>query len=225
MHARPTSTMKPTWVKMLMSIRAMFTPTIEQSRHIGTTRITASGSDQLSYWAASTRKTSTTARMKANMAVLPVWSCKSASSVHCMRMAWGSSCSTSFSMASIAWPELTPGGRVQVDRGRGIHVVPDDHHRAADVADRGDAAQRHHPAPVVAHPAAAVRSSICLRKLASPWTLTCQVRPKQVEVVDVERAQVDLERVEQLGDRDARPAWPCRGRCPGTARACWPGSW
>ena len=118
MHARPTSTMKPTWVKMLMSIWAMFTPTIEQSKHIGTTRITASGSDQLSYCAASTRKTRTTARMKANMAVLPVWSCKSASSVHCGRIAWGSSCSTSFSMASIAWPELTPGAGLQVDRGR-----------------------------------------------------------------------------------------------------------
>ena len=76
LHARPTSTMKPTCVKMLMSIWAMFTPAIEQSRHIGTTRITASGSDQLSYWAASTRNTSTTASMKANMAVLPVCSCK-----------------------------------------------------------------------------------------------------------------------------------------------------
>ena len=26
-----------------------------------------------------------------------------------------------------------------------------------------------------------VRSSICLRKLASPWTLTCQVRPKRLK--------------------------------------------
>ena len=33
------------------------TPTSELSRHIGTTRMTASGSDQLSYWAASTRNT------------------------------------------------------------------------------------------------------------------------------------------------------------------------
>ena len=101
--------MKPTWVKMLMSMWARFTPTIEQSKHIGTTRITASGSDQLSYCAARTRKTRTTARVKANMAVLPVWSCKSASSVHCGRIACGSSCWTSFSMATIAWPELVPG--------------------------------------------------------------------------------------------------------------------
>src|SRR5207244_22569 len=40
--------------------------------HRGTTRMTANGSDQLSYWAASTRNTSTTAKRKTNMAVLPV---------------------------------------------------------------------------------------------------------------------------------------------------------
>ena len=43
----------------------------EQSKHIGTTRITASGSDQLSYCAASTRNTKTTASAKKYMAVLP----------------------------------------------------------------------------------------------------------------------------------------------------------
>ena len=47
------------------------TPTSEQSRHIGTTRITASGSDQLSYRAASARKTKTTASGKTYSAVLP----------------------------------------------------------------------------------------------------------------------------------------------------------
>ena len=47
------------------------TPTTALSRHMGTTRITASGSDQLSYWAASTRNTMTTARPKMIMAVLP----------------------------------------------------------------------------------------------------------------------------------------------------------
>jgi hypothetical protein len=43
------------------------------------------------------------------MAVDPVCCCKSASSVHSERMAWGSWASTSRSMAAIAWPELTPG--------------------------------------------------------------------------------------------------------------------
>ena len=44
------------------------------SRHIGTTRMTASGSDQLSYCAASTRKTMTTAKPKTIIAVLPACS-------------------------------------------------------------------------------------------------------------------------------------------------------
>ena len=39
----------------------MATPATAHNRHIGTTRITAIGIDQLSYWAASTRNTSTTA--------------------------------------------------------------------------------------------------------------------------------------------------------------------
>ena len=82
MQASPTSTTKPTWVKMFTSMRASATPAIENSRHMGTTRITASGNDQLSYWAASTRNTSTTASMNTSMAVLPVCSCSKASSVH-----------------------------------------------------------------------------------------------------------------------------------------------
>ena len=69
--ASPTRTTKPICVKMLTSERPIITPAIALSRHIGTTRITASGSDQLSYWAASTRKTMTTARAKIHMAVLP----------------------------------------------------------------------------------------------------------------------------------------------------------
>ena len=61
---------------MLMSMRASITPVTEQSRHIGTTKITARGSDQLSYCAASTRKTNTTASAKTIMAVLPACSCR-----------------------------------------------------------------------------------------------------------------------------------------------------
>ena len=51
--------------------------------------MTASGSDQLSYCAASTRNTSTTASTNTHMAVLPVWSCSSASSVHSVRIDGG----------------------------------------------------------------------------------------------------------------------------------------
>ena len=57
LHARPTSTTRPICTKMLTSRPVHSTPASEQSRHIGTTRITASGSDQLSYSAARARKT------------------------------------------------------------------------------------------------------------------------------------------------------------------------
>ena len=48
LHASPTSTTRPICTKMLTSRFVARTPTTEQSRHNGTTRITASGSDQLS---------------------------------------------------------------------------------------------------------------------------------------------------------------------------------
>ena len=85
------------------------TPTIEQSRHIGTTRITAKGSDQLSYCAASTRKTRTTASAKTYIAVLPAWSCRYVSSVQSNAIERGNSWSASSRMSVIAWPELVPG--------------------------------------------------------------------------------------------------------------------
>ena len=47
-HAQTISTTKPTCVKMLMSCLAIATPTSEDSTHMGTTRITANGKDQLS---------------------------------------------------------------------------------------------------------------------------------------------------------------------------------
>ena len=71
--------------------------------------MTASGSDQLSYWAASTRKTSTTARMKTYKAVLPVWICNSASSVQAVCIDWRSPLSVASCSSRMAAPELTPG--------------------------------------------------------------------------------------------------------------------
>ena len=59
--ARPISTMNPTCVRMLLSMPRKTTPVIEAIRHIGTIRMTASGSVRLSYCAASTRNTNTTA--------------------------------------------------------------------------------------------------------------------------------------------------------------------
>ena len=92
--ARPTSTTKPICVKMLMSagpplaidlgmsMGSAETPTIAHNRHMGTTRITAKGSDQLSYCAASTRKTINTDTAKMAIAVLPACTSKNAISVH-----------------------------------------------------------------------------------------------------------------------------------------------
>ena len=54
LQARPISTKRPIWVKMLLSPPVSQTPAIADSNVIGTIRITVSGSDQLSYWAAST---------------------------------------------------------------------------------------------------------------------------------------------------------------------------
>ena len=48
LQASPTSTTKPICTKMLIAMWAIATPMTEHSRHIGTTRITASGSVQLS---------------------------------------------------------------------------------------------------------------------------------------------------------------------------------
>src|SRR5437868_2062648 len=111
--ARPTSTTKPICVKMFTSIRARVTPTMEQSRHIGTTRMTASGSDQLSYWAASTRNTATTDAKKAKTAVLPACSSRNASSLHSAFMPGRNSRLASSAITARPSPELTPRAAVQ----------------------------------------------------------------------------------------------------------------
>ena len=55
LQARPTSTRKPICTKMSTGSRAIAMPVTAANRHMGTTRMTASGSRQLSYLAASTR--------------------------------------------------------------------------------------------------------------------------------------------------------------------------
>ena len=71
LQARPTSTRNPICVKMLLSPLVSHTPVMAQSRDMGTIRMTASGSDQLSYCAASTRNASSTQSGKTKTAVLP----------------------------------------------------------------------------------------------------------------------------------------------------------
>ena len=63
--ASPTSTTRPISTRMLRSSPRAFTPSIAARMHIGTISTTASGSSQLSYSAASSRNTNTTARPNA----------------------------------------------------------------------------------------------------------------------------------------------------------------
>src|SRR5262249_61391341 len=49
LHASPINTTSPTWTKMLLSPPVSHTPTIAESTHIGTMRMTARGRMKLSY--------------------------------------------------------------------------------------------------------------------------------------------------------------------------------
>ncbi|MNP47155.1 hypothetical protein D3C76_1411970 [compost metagenome] len=59
----------------MLSLPARITPVMAENSTVGTIRITASGRLQLSYWAASTRKASSTQSGKMKIAVLPARSC------------------------------------------------------------------------------------------------------------------------------------------------------
>ncbi|MNN95145.1 hypothetical protein D3C81_2139050 [compost metagenome] len=59
----------------MLSIPLRFTPSMAAKRHIGTIRMIASGRVRLSYWAASTRKTKSTAMPNTTPAVLPAVAC------------------------------------------------------------------------------------------------------------------------------------------------------
>ncbi len=48
LHARPTSTIKPICVKMLLSLPLSQTPVMANSKHIGTIKMIASGRRKLS---------------------------------------------------------------------------------------------------------------------------------------------------------------------------------
>ena len=136
LQASPTSTTRPICTKMSTSPWVNSTPATEQSRHSGTTRMTASGSDQLSYRAARARKTHTTARAKTYMAVLPARICMNMISVH-------SACMEIGSVSRRQVVDLLDGvagadARRQVagDGRGGVEVVARDVDRAADLAQR-----------------------------------------------------------------------------------------
>ena len=143
--ASPTSTTKPICVKMLMSIRARATPAIEHSRHIGTTRITASGSDQLSYWAASTRNTSTTASSE-HVHRRVAGQVLQQGQLGPLDCAWLAASSLSARRFHQRHGLAGAGARgdVAVDRRGRVHVVAHHHHRAGDVADGGHGVDGNH---------------------------------------------------------------------------------
>src|SRR3546814_15832710 len=70
--ARPTSTMRHTWVRMLLSKPRRVTPIRAESTLIGTIRMLARGRLQLSYCAARARNTKGPERGKMEAAVLRV---------------------------------------------------------------------------------------------------------------------------------------------------------
>ncbi len=201
--ARPTSTTKPICVKMVTSIRATTTPTTEQSRHIGTTRMTANGSFQLSYCAARTRNTNTTARAndihgRAAGLELHVGQLRPVVGHRVRQLFLGD-----LPHQGDGLPRAGAGPRVAGDGGGGIQVVAHDAHRAARVAHRQDRAQQDHLPLVVAH-----------LELANSLDLVAEARigleidlpgpAELVEVVDVVRSEVDLQRIEDLVQRHAQ---------------------
>ncbi|MCY1459574.1 hypothetical protein D9M71_770590 [compost metagenome] len=73
--AKPTSTMKPIWVRMLISRPIRRTPPAAANRHIGTINRMARGRLQLPYCAANTRYTNTTHSGKTRRPMLPAVVC------------------------------------------------------------------------------------------------------------------------------------------------------
>src|SRR5437868_9176398 len=86
-------------------------PIMADKTHMGTIRMIAKGSDQLSYCAARTRKTNSTdsGKMKGLMGSLAASNSWKVSSVHSKSMDDGSSVFFSDSMMRMASPELVPG--------------------------------------------------------------------------------------------------------------------
>ena len=105
---RPMMVIRPIW-KYTSAVRPrMYTPISTPSTPSGTTRITASGIDQLSYSAASARNTARMAKAYRMMAWLPASFSSRDWPVHSMPKPWGS-LAASASISAIAWPVLKPG--------------------------------------------------------------------------------------------------------------------
>ena len=133
-----------------------------------------------------------------------------ASSVHSCRIDCGSSLvGRLLPCRSIAWPELVPGAGVAVDRRpTGTCCSASTITGPLDVA---DVDQRRPAAPSrrrSLRTLSCLRSSTCLRNCGVGLHVDLPGAAEAVEVVDVERAEVDLQRVEDLAHRHAHASWP-----------------
>ena len=94
---------------MFTSRSVQRTAATEQRMHSGTTRITANGSDQLSYRADRARNTQSIESRNTEVAVLPARFCMNISSVQSAFIEIGSDSAAVRSMAAMASPVLVPG--------------------------------------------------------------------------------------------------------------------
>ncbi len=102
----------------------------------------------------------------------------------------------------MAWPELSARAGVGVDGGGRVHVVAHHHHRTALEAHRREGRQRHHLAEAVAH----LELLDVLDRLAEDVPglhVDLPGSAEAVEVVDVVRPEVGLQRRADVVDRHA----------------------
>ena len=159
-----------------------------------------SGSFQLSYCAASTRKTNKAAAPNTSSVGVPRSCCWKAISVHSKPMPFGSTWWASCSMRASAVPLATPGAAEPHDlRGR-KQVVARDAIGRGDVGEAGHRADRHHQAAGIAHPQPADVADATPElpiRLHHDFVGASEI----VEIVYILRAEIDLEGVEHVGRR------------------------
>ena len=112
LHASPASTTKPICVKRLLSMPRSHTPAKAQSRLIGTIRMMASGSGQLSYSAECVRNTKQNAQREDEQGRVAGRMFLERQLGPFVGHAWGQfACRPVFSIVCMAWPELMPGAQ------------------------------------------------------------------------------------------------------------------
>ena len=87
------------------------------------------------------------------------------------------------------------------DLSGGVHVVAGEHQRPVDALDAWRSTRWAPSSPCELRTVSRLTCSTLLRKRASACTITSQVRSSKVEVVDVQRAEIDLQRVGGGGER------------------------